>query len=236
MRFGLESGNHKANNEGFMMMAHSIWTSRRLASIVWAVVFLAAPMSAHATTHIIQFGGAFGFAYSPSSLTVSVGDTIVWNGDFSVHPLSSTRVPPGAASFQNSSGSTFTYHVTIAGTYDYQCDLHFGIGMVGSFTALITTNVEKTQTSLQPDALRLEQNYPNPFNPSTTIRYVMPKGAQLVLEVYNTLGEKVATLVDGWNEAGEHQVRWTPQVASGVYVYRLRAGSFVESKRLLLLR
>jgi plastocyanin len=218
-----------------MMKAHSISALRRTTAMVFVAAFLAAT-SAHATTHIIQFGGAFGFAYSPNSLTVSVGDTIVWQGDFGVHPLSSTSVPPGAASFHNTSGTSFSYRVTAAGTYNYQCDVHFGIGMVGSFTAVIATDVENSQTSLQPDVFRLEQNYPNPFNPSTTIRYDVPKGARVILEVYNDLGERVATLVDEWNEAGQHQVRWTPQVSSGVYVYRLRAGSFIESKKLVLVR
>ena len=218
------------------MKGHSSLAFRGITAMVCFAAFLAAGTSAHATTHIIQFGGAFGFAYSPNSLTVSVGDTIVWDGSFSVHPLSSTSVPAGAASFHNTSGTTFSYHVTVAGTYDYQCDVHFGIGMVGSFTAVIATGIENTRTSLQPDAFRLEQNYPNPFNPSTTIRFALPRGVHVTLDVYNDLGEKVATLMNEWNEAGYHQVRWTPTLASGVYIYRLRAGSFVESKKLLLLR
>jgi hypothetical protein len=83
----------------------------------------------------------------------------------------------------------------------------------------------------------LEQNYPNPFNPLTTIRYGLPIASHVTLAVYNTLGQHVATLVDAVEEAGYHDVRFDGGgFASGVYFYRLRAGDFVQTKRLLILR
>jgi hypothetical protein len=88
-----------------------------------------------------------------------------------------------------------------------------------------------------PMSLALEQNYPNPFNPTTAIRYALPQRSHVTLTVFNTLGQQVATLIKGEVEAGYHEVQFYPQgLASGVYVYRLQAGDFVQSKKLLLLK
>jgi hypothetical protein len=81
------------------------------------------------------------------------------------------------------------------------------------------------------------QNYPNPFNPSTSIRYALPERSNVTLTVYNTLGQEVATLVQGEKEAGHHEaVLDASGLSSGVYFYRLTAGAFTETKRMLLLR
>jgi photosystem II stability/assembly factor-like uncharacterized protein len=94
-----------------------------------------------------------------------------------------------------------------------------------------------TAKSLIPVLFYLSQNYPNPFNPTTMIRYGLPEREDTRLIVYNTLGQKVMTLVQETQEAGLHEAKFDgSNLASGVYFYRIQAGSFVQTKRLLLLK
>lgn len=88
-----------------------------------------------------------------------------------------------------------------------------------------------------PSRISLMQNYPNPFNPSTTIEYALPNSGRVSLKIYDPLGQEVATLVNEEMNPGTHQVKWDAiGMPSGVYFYRLQAGDFVASKKLLLLK
>jgi len=88
-----------------------------------------------------------------------------------------------------------------------------------------------------PCRFGLEQNYPNPFNPTTTIAYALPRSAMVRLCVYDILGREVAVLVNERRDAGFHEVKFDgSNLASGVYFYRLTAGDFVQSKRMLVLK
>jgi hypothetical protein len=99
------------------------------------------------------------------------------------------------------------------------------------------TVVTETTARAVPAFWRLSQNYPNPFNPVTTIEYALPKSTHVTLHVLNLLGEEVATLVDANQLAGEYKIKWRPaQLSSGVYVYRLVAGEFSTTRKLVLLR
>ncbi len=87
-----------------------------------------------------------------------------------------------------------------------------------------------------PARFTLDQAYPNPFRDRTTIRYSLPRPVEVTLEVFDLLGRRVATLVDEQQAPGRYEVLWTPDVASGLYLYRLRAGDFVEQKTVLRVR
>jgi hypothetical protein len=108
---------------------------------------------------------------------------------------------------------------------------------VGNWDTATVTAVKHPDNQNIPDHFVLEQNFPNPFNPSTIIRYGLPAGARVTLTVFNSIGQHVATLVNENQHAGYHEARFDgSQLSTGVYFYRLQAGSHVETKKLLLLR
>jgi hypothetical protein len=99
------------------------------------------------------------------------------------------------------------------------------------------TITEMTSLPSIPVAFSLEQNFPNPFNPATRIRYDLPFRTQVKLEVYNTIGQQVASLQNGEQVAGRYEVAFEGSgLATGVYIYRIQAGAFVRSGKMLLLR
>jgi hypothetical protein len=88
-----------------------------------------------------------------------------------------------------------------------------------------------------PTSYLLIQNYPNPFNPTTTIRYELPKSSMVTLSVYDLLGREVSVLVSESENAGSYEVKFDARgLGTGVYIYRLTAGSFVQTCRMLLLK
>jgi len=93
-----------------------------------------------------------------------------------------------------------------------------------------------------PRKYYLQQNYPNPFNPTTTIKYDLPKSTKVVLKIYNILGEEVTTLSNENQSAGYKSVLWDGrdrtgrQVSSGIYIYRLEAGDYVKSRKMVFLK
>jgi hypothetical protein len=92
-------------------------------------------------------------------------------------------------------------------------------------------------TNRLPSSYSLDQNYPNPFNPSTRISYALPNDVPVTLKIYNSIGQEVATLVEGLQSAGVHRTVWEAGgLPSGVYIYRLTAGTFVETKKMTLMK
>lgn len=111
-----------------------------------------------------------------------------------------------------------------------------------SWTFKVVTGVEDWY-EINPETFFLGQNYPNPFNPSTVIRYGLPMRSTVRLEVYDILGKRIATLVDGEQEARYYEVRWEANVATGIYLYKIEAVGvddhslrFVQVRKMLLLR
>lgn len=114
---------------------------------------------------------------------------------------------------------------------------------VPSGAMMIPTAVDDgEQMSTLPHSFELSQNYPNPFNPVTTIAYALPTRSHVTIDVFSLLGRKVRTLVDCDKAVGSHTVTWNgtdasgESVATGVYLYRLQAGDYTQTKKMLLLK
>ena len=101
----------------------------------------------------------------------------------------------------------------------------------------IWTDIETTDDRNIPIDYDLGNNYPNPFNPVTTISFSLPVASQVSLDVFNIAGQKVATLLDGYKEAGSHTVTWDGgKQASGIYFYHIKAGEFTATRKMTLLK
>ena len=130
------------------------------------------------------------------------------------------------------------YILRVSGILD-QADAQYLIDYAGKIIQLIYSGNSKIQhqpiVNIVPNTYSLSQNYPNPFNPTTDIEYSIPKNANVTLKVYDMLGKEVATLVNKQQDAGTYITTWNASnFSSGVYFYRLTAGSFVQTKRMSL--
>jgi hypothetical protein len=115
-----------------------------------------------------------------------------------------------------------------------QVDLDGTVHYSEPITISVATDVKGAN---RPSEFALHQNYPNPFNPSTTIKYDLPEKSRVKLEVVNTLGQVVRTLVDDVQEAGFIEMAFdASKLSSGIYLYRIQAGSFVATKKFVLIR
>jgi hypothetical protein len=116
-----------------------------------------------------------------------------------------------------------------------------GLNIYASQTLYDPTDVD-TEQAMTPSSFDLAQNYPNPFNPRTTIQFSLSESGRVVIEVFNLVGQKVCTLLDNTLTAGNHQVTWDGtddaghQVASGVYLYRMKSGDNIRSRKMTLLK
>ncbi len=114
--------------------------------------------------------------------------------------------------------------------------------LAGIWVMATTTSVEEEQSTNVITNYTLHQNYPNPFNPSTVIKYQLPSTSNAQLNIYNVKGQLVKTLVNETQNAGYYNITWdgkdndNREVASGLYIYRITAGDYMETKRMLLMK
>lgn len=143
-------------------------------------------------------------------------------------------------------------YITLPGHYDYTLSpqsgcssvfLRFSGGgvLIDNLSLLLPLNSGSEPplglNSAYPTDFALSQNHPNPFNAITTIKYVLLRACDVKLAIYNIVGQKVATLVDGNQKAGYKTVRWdASSFSSGIYFYRLKAGNFVQTRKMILLK
>lgn len=135
---------------------------------------------------------------------------------------------------------TLFYIITICGvggTLD--SSFHAGTVYYADDVAVSTSTVGIDKDVYKLNLFSLNQNYPNPFNPSTTISFQIPVSGHIILKVYDILGREVKTLLNEYKTAGLHKIEFRiekDQLASGIYFYRLQAGNFIETKKMVLMR
>ena len=97
--------------------------------------------------------------------------------------------------------------------------------------------IDEFENNEYPNAFTLFQNHPNPFNPSTTIKFILQKSSDVILKIYNLSGQEIEILVNEFRTAGKYEILWKPKnLPSGMYFYRLQAGEYTETKKLILQR
>ncbi len=141
--------------------------------------------------------------------------------------------------FNNSASSNpFILTAPSAGTYTVNAGYKSPSRVWGSASAVITvTGVDEKLVGLKPESFELYSNYPNPFNPSTKIRYAIANTAFTTLKVYSILGQEIATLINEEKSPGVYEVNFDGlNLTSGTYIYKLQAGDFSMTRKMLLLK
>lgn len=151
----------------------------------------------------------------------------------------------GAAIYRSTdAGDTWASDFTPTGTVNAMdiikngsCAIGWAVGASGSISKLSSTLVGITNNNTVPGDYSLAQNFPNPFNPTTTISFDIPKNGIVELKVFDMLGREVATLVNGFKNAGSFRVDFNgSNLTSGTYFYRIKSGDFVQTKKMVLLK
>jgi hypothetical protein len=140
-------------------------------------------------------------------------------------------------------GVTFPANNVQGYWYVIATDGTFEVASIDTFSLIanVTVSIDMTESTI-PDEYELMQNYPNPFNPTTSIAYGLPEDSNVRIDVYNLLGQTVVTLVNTRKDAGYHSVQWDGRdvngdlVRSGVYIYKITANSFAQTKKMILLK
>ena len=142
------------------------------------------------------------------------------------------------AVINSTSTNPFILTAPSAGTYTVNAGFKNPSRKWGSTSAVINvTGIDEELVGLRPETFALYANYPNPFNPSTKIRYAISQTAFTSLKVYSILGEEVATLINEEKTSGVYEINFdATNLTSGTYLYRLQAGAYVETRKMILLR
>lgn len=223
-------------NRSSMLMNCFLRISALGAIMIAALLF---STSVHAAQHDIYFGGennSPAFGYAPNTMEVNVGDTIVWHGDFAMHPLASFAVPDGAPAFSNSTGTTFQYVVMNSGSFRYRCLAHStpdGQGMAGSFTTG-TAGVHDPQRYVTSTIA-----VPNPVEHANTtmIHVQLAQRTHITLSVYDDKGNRVMTALDEDKDAGMQMLTLdVSTLPSGSYSYVVGTPDGVLRKGLIVAR
>jgi plastocyanin len=197
------------------------------AAVVMTIVF-SIPRPARAILYEVEIED---YAFVPGRLNINPGDAIEWrNRDFVNH--TSTSDDGIWDSGLLARDDTFTYTFMLEGVYPYHCTPH--PFMVDTIVVGNPTGINDQPSSI-PARFEMAQNYPNPFNAQTAIEYSLPQDSRVRIVIYNLLGQNIETLIDGSQPAGTHTAVWdASEVPTGVYFYKIEAGEFTQTRKMLL--
>lgn len=198
-----------------------------------ALVALAAPAGAQ-VTHVVMVSGT---SFTPSTLSVEVGDTVEWQNTSGCHNVAETT-PSGPAGFGSGAVAcapwNYDFTFDAGGEYTYRCDDHFSFGMTGSVTVLPSTASEApSETIVQLDLT------PNPFSDRLVLSLSLDRDTDVRVVVLDLAGRELAALHDGRVTAGRVlEAVWSPsaEMPAGAYVVRIVADTFTDSRRVVLVR
>jgi hypothetical protein len=155
----------------------------------------------------------------------------VCRGQSAVGNWNSIGFVPGFGTTTEPKSYSFIDESVTSGTYKYRLKQ---IDFDGSFTY---SNEAEVSVDFTPKEFVLYQNYPNPFNPNTVISYQLPVSGNVTLKLYDVLGNEITTLVNEEKQAGVYEVEFDgSSLASGMYLYKLQVGTFVQTKKMILLK
>ena len=157
-----------------------------------------------------------------------------WVTSISYPVLNLSDISPGAT-IKTNYNANVNVDSTFPGYFNFKVEMMSDNWVYWIDSIQVIVGVD--EQALQPLVYNLEQNYPNPFNPSTTIKYQIPERSLVTLKIYDILGNDIATLVNGEKSLGNYEVEFNSSgLSTGVYFYQLRAGTFVKTKKMVLLK
>ena len=193
-----------------------------------------APIAPNSLTAQLAAGAVVQLGWDKNTVDPDVKDYNIYRSS-APHFTPSTGTKIGTAT-----GATFNDSSAVDGQQNYYRvtteDIHGNQSLPSPEAAVFVTGVSEASKGI-PKVYRLEQNYPNPFNPTTLINYALPKQSFVRLTVYNALGQEITTLVNGMQEAGNKSVELDGNnLPSGMYFYKITAGTFNDIKKMILLK
>jgi plastocyanin len=214
------------------MIKHFAFSVKKHLAIASGIMLFMMPVQMFATTHIVHFGDYF---FSPNSFSAQVGDTVTWQGDFSMHNTTSESIPAGAApwSYGSTSDTTFSYVIKVAGTYHYECTFHVSLGMVGLFTVTAASAVRPTTAA--PHGANSISVQALSHSGKLSLQLTLPQAGIVSFKIFNSAGRQVLSLGSLRLKAGANVIPLTA-LPSGSYHLKLIANEATVTQTLSLLR
>lgn len=198
--------------------------------ILLALSLVMVTFIAEATTITVNVAD---FSFAPNNFSCSIGDTVKFAWQNGTHTTTSTSVPSGANSWNaniSSASQIFDYVVKVAGTYNYQCNFHVSLGMIGNFTAAAVSGI----SSVESENAILQ--VANPASQSIHVSLTLPEPKNVSIGLYDLTGKFLDPLMDAPVAGGTQHlsIPLNENIASGLYVLKVQIGDLVLNRKLVI--